>query len=176
MDADGAGSSAGAAAANADLIRQFYTAFAEKDGAAMAAFYHPDARFSDPVFPDLGSGEVRNMWLMLCAQGRDLQVDFSYVKADSDRGSAVWTALYSFSRTGRTVKNIVRAEFEFRDGLIYRHRDSFNLWKWAAMALGPAGLLLGWSAPVRKRIRSSAAASLTRYMDKAVTDISGDNS
>ena len=42
-----------AAEANQQLIERFYRAFDEGDGDAMAACYAPDARFSDPVFPDL---------------------------------------------------------------------------------------------------------------------------
>ena len=49
------------------LIRRFYDAFAALDGAAMAACYHPQASFSDPVFPDLRGAEPGAMWRMLTA-------------------------------------------------------------------------------------------------------------
>ena len=46
---------------NAELLTGFYNAFAERDGAAMASAYHPDAQFSDPVFPDLRGPQVGAM-------------------------------------------------------------------------------------------------------------------
>ena len=39
-------------------------------------------------------------------------------------------ATYTFSATGRTVVNRIRARFDFRDGKIVRHVDSFDLWRW----------------------------------------------
>ena len=76
--------------ANESLIERFYGAFAEKDGAAMAACYAPDVRFSDPVFPDLRGEEAGAMWRMLTGQARDLRIELLERAADDDRGSARW--------------------------------------------------------------------------------------
>src|SRR6266851_2911100 len=48
------------------------------------------------------------------------------------------------------------AEFHFADALIVRHVDRFSLWRWAAMALGAKGALLGWVPSVRGAIRAQA--------------------
>jgi hypothetical protein len=61
------------------------------------------------------------------------------------------------------VINRIDATFEFRDGLILRHVDRFGLWRWAAMALGAKGALLGWCPPVRAAIRAQAAKALAAY-------------
>ena len=153
--------------ANAQLIERFYACFSARDGDGMAACYAPDAEFSDPVFPGLKGAEVGAMWRMLCARAADLQVSVSNVSADDAAGSAHWDASYTFSKTGRKVENRIDARFEFRDGRILRHVDSFDLWRWAGMALGSKGLLLGWLPRVQASIRAEARKGLDAFMRKA---------
>ena len=150
---------------NEDLIRGFYEAFSRRDHAAMAAAYAPDARFSDPVFPDLVGDQVPGMWRMLCLRGKDLELAFSDVRADDRTGSASWRATYTFSATGRKVINHVRAEMEIADGRIVRHTDHFDFWAWSRMALGPAGWLLGWTPLLRGKVRSEAGKELRRFLE-----------
>jgi ketosteroid isomerase-like protein len=153
--------------ANLRLIRTFYAAFAGRDGAAMAACYAPGARFSDPVFTDLRGADIGAMWTMLCARAEGLQIRLPSASAGDDSGHARWEADYSFSKTGRIVHNAIAASFRFRGGKIVEHRDAFSLWRWAAMALGPKGALLGWLPPVRAQIRAQADAGLRAYLAKA---------
>jgi ketosteroid isomerase-like protein len=148
---------------NAELVTRFYTAFQRRDGAAMAACYAPSVVFSDPVFPHLEGRRAGAMWRMLCERGTDLEVTFRDVSADDARGSAHWDARYTFTQTGRRVVNRIDARFEFSDGAIVRHIDAFDLHRWARQALGPIGLLLGWTPLVRNKIRRSAAASLAAW-------------
>lgn len=151
---------------NAELVTRFYTAFQRKDGAAMTACYAPAVVFSDPVFPRLEGPHAGAMWRMLCERGADLEVTFRDVTADDARGSAHWDARYTFSQTGRKVLNRIDATFEFAGGAIVRHIDSFDLYRWSRQALGPVGLLLGWSPLVRNKVRRSAAASLAAWEAK----------
>lgn len=153
---------------HARLITDFYTAFQRRDGAAMAACYAPDARFSDPVFPDLQGPQVGAMWRMLTQQGKDLELSFSEVQADDAGGTAHWEADYTFSRTGRKVHNVIDARFTFRDGLISSHEDRFDLYAWTRMALGPVGLLMGWTPMVQGKLRGEAAKGLARFMEKEI--------
>ena len=153
-----------AARANAALIERFYTAFARRDPEAMLACYGPGIAFHDPVFGALSGREVRAMWRMLNARATDLAVEFANVAATERKGSAHWEARYTYSATGRPVHNRIDATFEFQDGLIARHVDRFSLWRWAAMALGAKGALLGWLPPVRAEIRARAARGLAAYM------------
>jgi SnoaL-like domain len=141
-------------------IERFYAAFDRCDGDAMAACYAPGAHFSDPVFTDLDGDEPGAMWRMLTSQATDLRVELLEHTADSAR----WRAHYTFSQTGRPVVNDVRARFRFdADGLIADHRDEFSFHRWARQALGPPGLLLGWTPLLRNKVRRSAAASLERF-------------
>jgi len=149
---------------NARLVERFYQALDAHDADRLVACYAPDVAFSDPVFPDLRGDQARAMWRMLCERGRDLRVVVSGIEADDARGRAHWDASYTFSATGRPVLNRIDARFTFRDGLIATHADRFDLWRWAGMALGARGRVLGWAPPVQAAIRRQAAASLRAFM------------
>lgn len=152
---------------NAELLAGFYAAFAAKDGAAMASAYHPEAQFSDPVFTDLRGPEVGAMWKMLCSRATDLKVEARDIAATEGSGSAHWEAWYTFTKTGRPVHNVIDAAFEFKDGRIFLHRDSFDFWRWSRMALGPAGMLLGWTPVLRNAVRKEARAGLAKFMARS---------
>ncbi|MEA3203941.1 MAG: hypothetical protein QOI63_1621 [Thermoplasmata archaeon] len=148
---------------NEELLTRFYEAFQRRDAKAMAACYAADARFSDPVFPDLRGADVLRMWGMLAAGATDLQVTFRAVHADDTAGSAHWDAVYTFSKTGRKVHNRIDARFGFRAGLIVRHQDAFGFWRWSRQALGFTGWVLGWTPLVRDAVRRQAAARLADF-------------
>lgn len=150
---------------HAVLITRFYTAFSNRDWATMASCYHPEVHFNDPAF-DLHGQRVAQMWRMLCTQGKDLQLTFSGVQADDKVGSAHWDARYTFSKTGRQVLNQIDAQFEFSDGLIHRHIDRFDFWRWSRQALGAPGVLLGWSSFLRGQVQQQAARSLDAFVAK----------
>jgi limonene-1,2-epoxide hydrolase len=151
---------------NAELLTGFYRAFAAKDGAAMASAYQPDAHFSDPVFTDLHGAEVGAMWRMLCSRATDLRVEASNISADELNGQAHWEAWYTFAKTGRKVHNVIDANFEFFDGKIIAHRDTFDLWRWTGMAMGLSGKMLGWTPFMQNAVRKEARAGLAKYMAK----------
>jgi uncharacterized protein len=145
-----------------DVVTRLYTAFAARDSDAMARCYTADAHFSDPVFPNLHGPEVAAMWRMLCRRATDLRISFRDVTVSGETGSAHWEAWYTYSATGRPVHNVIDATFTFRDDLIARHIDRFDLHAWARQALGVRGLLLGWTPMVRAAIRRGAAQALAR--------------
>ena len=147
-------------------IERFYAAFAKLDADTMAACYASDAQFDDEAFSLRGREQIGGMWAMLCnatkAKGRDVWK--LEVSAITER-SAHWDATYRFSATGRMVLNRIDAEFEFdRAGLITRHRDRFDFWRWSRQALGTPGLLLGWSPLLRAKVRAQAAKNLQRFI------------
>lgn len=144
-----------------ELIERFYTAFAAGDVETMASCYHQDARFSDPVFPDLdGKDEVMKMWRTLVGRSDDINIVLGDHAADGRGGTAHWTATYTFTTTGRPVVNEIDAAMVFRDGLIVDHKDSFDFWKWSRQALGTPGLLLGWSPMLKKKVQAQSAQLL----------------
>ena len=148
---------------HAQLIEKFYDSFQRKDAAGMAACYDPAVTFADPVFTLRGK-QANAMWAMFCAGGGGLVVTHGGVQADDARGQARWEARYTFSGSGRMVHNVIEAAFEFHDGRIIAHRDRFDFWRWARMALAPTGALLGWTPLLRRRVQRAARARLGRFI------------
>ena len=131
----------------------------------MASAYRDDASFADPVFTLDGRG-AGAMWRMLTERGADLKVEFSGIEADDVRGKAHWEAWYTFAATGKKVHNIIDAEFEFRDGKISKHVDSFDFKRWSKQALGLAGTLFGGAGFLQRGVSKKAADQLARYREK----------
>ncbi len=152
--------------ANETLITKFYTAFANADAKTMSECYHPKVHFIDPAFGLLKGDQVSKMWEMLLSKSKgNLKIEFSNVNADDAAGSANWIATYNFSKTNRKVINKIRAEFVFRDGLIIKHTDYFDVWKWSKQAFGPMGYLLGWTGFFQKKIQKQALLSLQKFQE-----------
>lgn len=158
------GDGSDAASANKALIERLYTALGDCNGAAMTACYAPGAHFRDPAFGDLEGERIGAMWRMLTGRATDLEVELRSHDADAESGSAHWIATYTFGATGRPVVNDIQARFRFADGLIVDHVDEFNIRKWAAQALGPAGHLVGVVPPLRNKIRGKALADLDAFI------------
>jgi uncharacterized protein (TIGR02246 family) len=152
------------AAAARQLVTEFYAAFARRDPEAMAALYAPDVTFSDPAFGHLQGAEVRSMWRMLVGASKDLSVTARDITANGDRAAATWEARYTFTETGRSVHNVVEAHMTLADGRILRHDDHFDFWRWSRQALGPPGLLLGWTPVLRAQVRKRARRRLDEFM------------
>ncbi|MEP7357688.1 MAG: nuclear transport factor 2 family protein [Anaerolineales bacterium] len=147
---------------NEQLIHTFYAAFAAKNYAAMQACYAAAPTFEDEVF-NLKGKEVGAMWHMLTSSGSDLTLTHRDVQADDAAGRAHWEARYTFS-TGRKVLNIIDAEFKFTAGRIANHRDRFSFYRWSSQALGPTGLLLGWTPFLHTKVRATARARLDKFI------------
>ena len=149
---------------NENLISKFYTAFANADAKTMCECYHPKVHFVDPAFGLLKEKQVSKMWEMLISKSKgDIKIEFSNIKADEFSGSARWVATYNFSKTNRKVINRISAEFLFQDGLIIKHTDNFDVWKWAKQAFGITGYLLGWTGFFQNKIKEQALLSLKKF-------------
>ncbi len=149
---------------NEQLINKFYKAFAQKDYHTMAECYHPEAKFKDEAFDLKGSKQIGAMWEMLIERGTDLRIEFSNVQANDSTGRASWEAWYTFSSTGNKVHNIIDANFTFKEGKIFTHRDSFNFHRWASQSLGITGKLLGWTGFLHQKVRTTSMSGLENYM------------
>ena len=149
------------------LIEEFYAGFAMHDPETMLSCYHEDIVFTDPIFGTLKGDDVADMWRMLIDRSKGkLEIEFSDIRANNNAGSANWTAIYHFSKTNRRVVNEISAQFEFKDDLIIRHTDSFNVHNWAKQALGMQGLLFGWAPFMQKKIQQQSIALLRKYQQK----------
>ena len=149
----------------AALLDRYYRAFSTLDAEAMAACYHPRARFSDPAFPALTGSEVGDMWRMMAsraAAGFSLEVTEA-PSFSSGHGHGACVARYRFSATGRPVANPITSRFEFLDGLIAVQADSFPFWAWSRQALGLPGLLLGWTPLLKGKVQRQAGEGLKAF-------------
>lgn len=151
--------------ANEQLIHKFYTAFANSDAITMCECYHDTIQFQDPAFGILKGNDACQMWRMLIEKSKgNIVIEFSDIEADEFSGTAKWVATYNFSKTNRKVVNEIYAQFQFRDNLIVKHTDHFDIWKWSKQAFGFKGLLLGWTGFMQKEIQKQAIASLKNYI------------
>lgn len=149
------------------IIEEFYSGFAEANSETMNSCYHSHAVFQDPVFGVLERQDLTDMWDMLIEKSKGaIEINFSDLTSNGKTGSANWTAKYLFSSTNRMVFNKVHAEFEFKDGLIFRHTDTFDLYKWSQQAIGIKGLLLGWTPFFKTKIQQQALQSLRKYQEQ----------
>ena len=149
---------------NARFIQNFYDSFAAGDSAGMVECYADDIEFNDPAFGTLKGGHAKNMWRMLL-KTPGIKITVSNIKADDQTGSADWVAEYTFSLTGKKVINKVHAEFQFANGKIVKHTDTFSFWKWASQAFGIKGFLLGWTQLMKNKVRLQALARLGKFED-----------
>jgi ketosteroid isomerase-like protein len=149
---------------NQRTLIKFYTAFSNSDAATMCQCYHTEVQFWDPVFGSLKGNDVCQMWKMLIEKSKgNLKIEYSEIKADDYLGTAQWIASYTFSKTNRKVVNTIHAQFKFKDGLILKHTDDFQIWKWSKQAFGIKGHLLGWTGFFQKKLQQQALLSLQKH-------------
>lgn len=150
------------------LIEKFYSSFSHLEADKMISCYHKDVIFEDPAFGILKGERAMFMWKMLCEsqKGKDFKVVYSNIEINGNLGFAQWEAFYTFSKTGRKVHNKIHAQFEFKDGLIIKHTDTFNLRHWAKQALGFKGLVLGGTRYFRNKLKTQTNNLLDAYIEK----------
>lgn len=133
----------------------------------MKKCYHPDVVFNDPAFKNLDYRKVTGMWEMLISRGKDLELSHEQVEANEKTGSAKWIAIYTLAQTGNKVINEINASFEFKDGLIVKHTDDFDFYKWSRQAFGKTGWLLGWTPFFKSKVQKTVGAGLDGFLAKA---------
>lgn len=151
---------------NEQVIYNFFKAFQIKDYKTMQDCYAANAKFSDPVFPNLKGDEINAMWEMFCVKSKDLIIEFRNINSNETKGRAEWTAVYTFLPTGKEVVNNVYSNFTFKDGKITRHTDYFDFYKWSKQALGLKGTLLGWTPFVKTEIQEAGMKSLKEFINR----------
>lgn len=151
---------------NEKTLIKFYSAFANADASTMCECYHSKIVFRDPIFGLLKDNNVCQMWKMLIKKSKgNIKIELSNVKVDEHIGSAQWVATYNFSKTNRKVVNVISAQFHFKDGLIKKHTDDFDIWNWSKQAFGITGSLFGWTGFFQKKIQKQARLSLKKYIE-----------
>ena len=119
------------------LLRSLFSALGRRDAQAMADCYHPDATFQDIAFDLRGKKDISDMWRMICSG--DIRATVETVRADDREGYVKVVDEYTFTDTGRRVRNVIESRFRFADHLIIEQRDTCDPHAWAAMAIGGFG-------------------------------------
>jgi ketosteroid isomerase-like protein len=152
---------------NEAIIEKFYQSMANRDVEGMISCYHPEVQFEDPAFGVLKGERACDMWRMLFGSKKvPIQVTFSQIQANEQEGSAHWTAEYVFRQTGKKVYNVINAQFTFKDGKIYKHKDHFDLYKWAQQAFGFTGFLMGWTNFFKQKLQKKTKENLNFFIQK----------
>lgn len=138
---------AAAKAGPADVVSQFYEAFARKDVEAMGKLYAPNVKFKDALFQFGDAASTTKMWRKLFSLDPNAKLQF---KLDSVQGDVVkghWVGDYTVS--GRPVHNETPTTLRVVDGKIVEHHDDWSWDRWAPQAL-PAGKL--FTLPLLERV------------------------
>ena len=122
---------------NGVLVERLYSSLDQHMPSDMAKCYHANATFRDIAFDLRGQRAIGGMWRMICAG--DIRAKFEVVHADDETAVVKLVDEYTFTDTGRKVKNEIESRFRFRDGLIVEHLDSCDAKAWAAAAIGGVG-------------------------------------
>jgi len=143
--------------ATPSLIERLYNALDRHDHETMASRYHAAATFRDIAFDLRGRTRIHAMWHMICLT----DIRASFVVLDSTATSARVKLIdeYTFTDTGRRVRNEIESRFEFADGVIVEHVDDCDPHLWAAMAFGRT---LGFIPGRVRMLRSLKARLLLR--------------
>ncbi len=112
-------------------INQLYTSIANGDIKKINECYSPITKFHDPIFGTLNNNEVPKMWEMLITKSKGkLEIEYNIIKTDNRTASVQWTAIYTFGKKQREIKNVIHSQFQFKEGLIIKQKDDFNIWTW----------------------------------------------
>ena len=149
---------------NQELIRCFYTAFANRDVETMLSYYHENVVYEDVGFGIQKEENAKAVWLYLMENSdKNAVITFSNIQADNLSGSVKWNANYKFNN--RKIENHISATFHFRNGKIIYHKDDYSLWKWSQQAFGIVGYLIGWSLLFQWLIRWQMRRFLKNFIE-----------
>jgi SnoaL-like domain len=153
------------ATAREQQIRKFYADLEQGRAEACIEQLSAEATFEDPIFGKVAAGEVPSLIRFLCANpspGRRFEVHEVQIH-DHERATLRWTAHYIFPTTGRAVANQIETPMSFRDNRIASYADRFDLWRWMGMALGPVGVLFGWTPILQEKVRSTVHSRFVKF-------------
>ncbi len=150
----------GAPSKQALVLEKLYTCLDAGDHQGMAACYHPDAVFRDIAFTLSGRKRIHAMWHMISES--DLRATFTVRRVDGRAATVDLVDDYTFRATGRRVRNVIRSDFHFVDGLVIEHLDSCSALRWGVQALGPAKGVMSWLVPGARR--KMAMATLEKFI------------
>lgn len=149
---------------NKSIIKKLLKAYGNKDYPAIAKCYHQDVRFIDPIFGHIKGQNVFSMWKTLINNNNGkLKIKAIEILTTDYLGSAKWIITYKHSKTNRQIVNVITSNFHFKDGLIIKHVDDFDIWKWSKQAFGFSGYLFGWTGYMQQKLHDNALDTLRNF-------------
>ncbi len=150
---------------NYEILKHFYKAVQRKDTHEMLSTYADDVEFSDPAFGNLQGQETEAMWRMRLGHDDDsFKVNFCDIEANENGGKVTWEAEYTYKNN--PVFNRIESYIEIKNGKIIKQEDKFSLQRWASMALGAKGIVLGLTPFLKSQVRKINRKSLKNYMNQ----------
>ncbi|GIZ08476.1 nuclear transport factor 2 family protein [Flavobacterium sp. UMI-01] len=161
---------------NEPIIHQFFNGLSKADVLSVVSCYDTNIKFRDPIFGLLTGKDVTAMWSMLLENNKEnIKIEIVNSKSDAYLGTAQWIASYTFKPSNKTIVNHITTHFHFKEGLIIKQTDDFDIWKWSRQALGCKGFLFGWTGYMQQKIHEKAIQSLQKYK-KSISDTPYSNS
>ncbi len=143
------------------VIRDFMTAFGDRDFETMARLYTNDIQYFDPLFGYLKNEEVIHMWKL--RYGTEAEFGFE-VGEITDFGDGYYTAAYvvswHFGKRNKPVVQKMKAHIRVIDGRIPEHSDAFSVHDWCTQCFGLSGKLLGWNRFYQQAVKNKIRRQL----------------
>lgn len=153
-------------ATSEQTIHQLYTALTDGEISKIDSCYATTVKFHDPIFGVLNNDEVPAMWKMLIERSnRNLKIQYNIITINEYTATVEWKANYTFGKKKRNIENQIRSHFHFKEGLIIKQNDDFNIWNWCKQAFGGYGFFLGWTGYMQHKIQVKALSSLKKYIE-----------
>lgn len=150
--------------ASEKTIHQLYTSIANGDVSKIDQCYSDTVKFHDPIFGRLTADEVPKMWKMLILKSnKKLALEYKIIKINKHTAEVKWKAVYFFGKNKRQITNHIQSKLHFKEGLIVKQNDDFNIWKWSQQAFGLPGFLFGWTGYMQRKIQIKALSSLKNF-------------
>jgi len=151
---------------NEILIRDFFTAMAEKDFKKMNQCYSPEVIYYNPICDLLKEESVFARWEVECKSRKDLQLSFDPVVAlDEDYFTCKFEMKYTFMPTGKYIRQVSTAHMKIFDGKIIEHSDAFSVHRWAMQAYGFTGWIFGWNRFYQQSIKNAFRKTLIDFFN-----------
>ncbi len=121
---------------NEQLLAKYPDAWTKRDVEKVLTYFHEDCVYEDPTLGVIKNGKegVREFFHEVFSMQPDFHLEYSDYFATDTRGASIWTITNTWNGefhgvdvTGKKVKFIGTTMFEFKDGLILRNTDYWDL-------------------------------------------------
>jgi len=146
---------------------KLYRALAEGDLRAVRSCYDANARYSDPVFGQLGRGSACYIWPVIFSQIRRPEWKFEVVDAGLTSARLSTKVNFVFAETGRPTSLRIATHLAIREARVVRHDDDFDIDACTWMAFPKENRFRLWTPHGRERLKGHARSLLSNLEMKS---------